>query len=335
MTSDLRMKLRDFFPVPQALARDGGAVRGDAHDERLAEAGRGGGSVFGGWARNMPVPPDAPRQFPGLLSAHLRPPSCSPRGSEDVFANPIKRDCLFIVEKGLIATRGRIQPVGTLLGIERLFRDPNDQRGEPMARDHPVPLRRPVPRRDALMGVVAEFPKVRRNMRKIVVRVVFRRAVVRHARAVVASARGWGRAAGRAPRRSRGSSASRATTGRARRNPARWPRLPPRTRSSGSSANAPRRHASMQNAATMVQRTPPRAQGAPDDERLRAGARAVRAEGALELHALLFALGMQHHAPEFAAETGEVTPRGHLRAGAVPSHARAARPSREPHPGRA
>ena len=121
--------------------------------------------VFGGWVRNMPLFKDAPRRLPGLLSAHLSSVVLSPH--EDVFANPIKRDSPVHRREGPHRDPGRIQPVGTLLGIERLFREPNDQRGEPcppaITLCHSVVL---CLERDALMGVVAEFPKVRRNMRK-------------------------------------------------------------------------------------------------------------------------------------------------------------------------
>ena len=299
VTSDLRMKLRDFFRFrrrSRAMVEWSGVMHMMSDSLRLDVAEE----VFGGWVRNMPLFKDAPRRLPGLLSAHLSSVVLSPH--EDVFANPIKRDCLFIVEKGLIATRGRIQPVGTLLGIERLFRDPNDQRGEPcppaITLCHSVVL---CLERDALMGVVAEFPKVRRNMRKIVVRVVFRRAVVRYARAVVASARGLGKGGGKGAAAKisgllgvagddrESASKSRAVAEIATAHALEWLQR-----------ERPAEYASMQNAATMVQRT---FRGHKVRRMMNdfAQARRYAPRGALELHELLFALGMQHHAPEFAA----------------------------------
>ena len=41
---------------------------------------------------------------------------------EDLMANPMKRDCLFIVEKGLVAHRWVIQETGALLGVERIYK---------------------------------------------------------------------------------------------------------------------------------------------------------------------------------------------------------------------
>ena len=98
---------------------------------------------------------------------------------EDMMANPMKRECLFIIEKGLVAHRGFILEMGTLIGVERIYNynRPTASMPSPPAITlcHCVAL---CLERDALLHVVSEFPKVQYTMRKVVVRIIFREAII-------------------------------------------------------------------------------------------------------------------------------------------------------------
>jgi hypothetical protein len=109
-----------------------------------------------------------------MLSAHLSSMVLGPH--EDMMANPMKRECLFIVEKGLVAHRGFILDMGTLLGVERIYNTQPAYTSPPaITLCHCVAL---CLERDALLHVVSEFPKVQRTMRKVVVRILFRESVI-------------------------------------------------------------------------------------------------------------------------------------------------------------
>ena len=98
------------------------------------------------------------------------------------------------VEKGLIAHRGKIQETGALLGMERIYK----AHGELLEASPPaVTLCHAVVlclKRDALLGVVAEFPETQRQMRAIVCRLIMRETVMAYARAVIESVHGRGEA---------------------------------------------------------------------------------------------------------------------------------------------
>ena len=144
--------------------------------------------VFGGWIRAMPIFRDCPKRLPAMLSAHLSSLVLSPH--ENLMANPVRRDSLFIVEKGLIAHRGKIQETGALLGIERIYkaqRELLESSPPAVTLCHAVVL---CLRRDALLGVVAEFPETQKQMRNIVCRMIMRETLVWYARAIVESVRG-------------------------------------------------------------------------------------------------------------------------------------------------
>ena len=94
-------------------------------------------------------------------------------------ANPMKRECLFIIEKGLVAHRGFILEMGTLIGVERIYNHNRSTASMPsppaITLCHCVAL---CLERDALLHVVSEFPKVQYTMRKVVVRIIFREAII-------------------------------------------------------------------------------------------------------------------------------------------------------------
>ena len=186
ISAELRVKLRDFFRFrrkSRAMVEWSGVMHLMSDSLRLDVAEE----VFGSWVRAMPILKDCPRRLPAMLSAHLSSLVLSPH--EDLIANPLKRDCLFIIEKGLIAHRGCIQEVGTLLGVERIYRYGPGVK-EPCAPAitlcHCVVL---CLERDALLDVVSEFPKTERTMRRVVTRIILRDTIIRYARAVIASAR--------------------------------------------------------------------------------------------------------------------------------------------------
>ena len=189
ISTDLRVKLRDFFRFrrkSRAMVEWSGVMHLMSDSLRLDVAEE----VFGGWVRAMPILKDCPRRLPAMLSAHLSSLVLSPH--EDLMANPLKRDCLFIIEKGLIAHRGCIQEVGTLLGVERIYRygpGVKEPCGPAITLCHCVVL---CLERDALLQVVSEFPKTERTMRRAVARIKLRDAAVRYARAIIASVRGKG-----------------------------------------------------------------------------------------------------------------------------------------------
>ena len=122
LRDDLRVRLRDFFRFrrnSRGIVEWSNVMHlmSDALRLEVAEA------VFGKWVRAMPLFEDAPKRLPDLLSAHLSSLVLSPQ--EDLMANPIRRECVFVIERGLIAHRGWIQPIGAMLGIERIYRDPS------------------------------------------------------------------------------------------------------------------------------------------------------------------------------------------------------------------
>ena len=122
LRDDLRVRLRDFFRFrrnSRGIVEWSNVMHlmSDALRLEVAEA------VFGKWVRAMPLFEDAPKRLPDLLSAHLSSLVLSPQ--EDLMANPIRRECVFVIERGLIAHRVWIQPIGTMLGIERIYRDPS------------------------------------------------------------------------------------------------------------------------------------------------------------------------------------------------------------------
>ena len=186
ITSELRVKLRDYFRFrrnSRALVEWSGVMHlmSDALRLDVAE------EVFGGWIRAMPIFRDCPKRLPAMLSAHLSSLVLSPH--ENLMANPVRRDSLFIVEKGLIAHRGKIQETGALLGMERIYKAQSELlESSPPAVTlcHAVVL---CLRRDALLGVVAEFPETQKQMRNIVCRLIMRETVVAYARAIVQSVR--------------------------------------------------------------------------------------------------------------------------------------------------
>lgn len=186
ISAELRVKLRDFFRFrrkSRAMVEWSGVMHLMSDSLRLDVAEE----VFGSWVRAMPILKDCPRRLPAMLSAHLSSLVLSPH--EDLIANPLKRDCLFIIEKGLIAHRGCIQEVGTLLGVERIYRygpGVKEPCGPAITLCHCVVL---CLERDALLDVVSEFPKTERNMRRVVARIIVRDTIIRYARAVIASAR--------------------------------------------------------------------------------------------------------------------------------------------------
>ena len=186
ITAELRVKLRDYFRFrrnSRALVEWSGVMHlmSDALRLDVAE------EVFGGWIRAMPIFRDCPKRLPAMLSAHLSSLVLSPH--ENLMANPVRRDSLFIVEKGLIAHRGKIQETGALLGMERIYKAQSELlESSPPAVTlcHAVVL---CLRRDALLGVVAEFPETQKQMRNIVCRLIMRETVVAYARAIVQSVR--------------------------------------------------------------------------------------------------------------------------------------------------
>ena len=186
ITAELRVKLRDYFRFrrnSRALVEWSGVMHlmSDALRLDVAE------EVFGGWIRAMPIFRDCPKRLPAMLSAHLSSLVLSPH--ENLMANPVRRDSLFIVEKGLIAHRGKIQETGALLGMERIYKAQSELlESSPPAVTlcHAVVL---CLRRDALLGVVAEFPETQKQMRNIVCRLIMRDTVVAYARAIVQSVR--------------------------------------------------------------------------------------------------------------------------------------------------
>ena len=187
ITSDLRVKLRDYFRFrrnSRALVEWSGVMHLMSDSLRLDVAEE----VFGGWIRAMPIFRDCPKRLPAMLSAHLSSLVLSPH--ENLMANPVRRDSLFIVEKGLIAHRGKIQETGALLGIERIYkaqRELLESSPPAVTLCHAVVL---CLKRDALLGVVAEFPETQKQMRNIVCRMIMRETVVSYARAIVESVRG-------------------------------------------------------------------------------------------------------------------------------------------------
>ena len=186
ITTELRVKLRDYFRFrrnSRALVEWSGVMHlmSDALRLDVAE------EVFGGWIRAMPIFRDCPKRLPAMLSAHLSSLVLSPH--ENIMANPVRRDSLFIVEKGLVAHRGKIQETGSLLGIERIYKAPGDLlESSPPAVTlcHAVVL---CLKRDALLGVVAEFPETQRQMRAVVCRLIMKETILAYARAVVESVR--------------------------------------------------------------------------------------------------------------------------------------------------
>ena len=186
ITSELRVKLRDYFRFrrnSRALVEWSGVMHLMSDSLRLDVAEE----VFGGWIRAMPIFRDCPKRLPAMLSAHLSSLVLSPH--ENLMANPVRRDSLFIVEKGLIAHRGKIQETGALLGMERIYKAQSELlESSPPAVTlcHAVVL---CLRRDALLGVVAEFPETQKQMRNIVCRLIMRETVVAYARAIVQSVR--------------------------------------------------------------------------------------------------------------------------------------------------
>ena len=191
ITNDLRVKLRDYFRFrrnSRALVEWSGVMHLMSDSLRLDVAEE----VFGGWIRAMPIFRDCPKRLPAMLSAHLSSLVLSPH--ENIMANPVRRDSLFIVEKGLIAHRGKIQETGALLGVERIYK----AHGELLEASPPaVTLCHAVVlclKRDALLGVVAEFPETQRQMRAIVCRLIMRETVMAYARAVIESVHGRGEA---------------------------------------------------------------------------------------------------------------------------------------------
>jgi ribosomal protein L34E len=180
------VKLRDYFRFrrnSRALVEWSGVMHlmSDALRLDVAE------EEFGGWIRAMPIFRDCPKRLPAMLSAHLSSLVLSPH--ENLMANPVRRDSLFIVEKGLIAHRGKIQETGALLGMERIYKAQSELlESSPPAVTlcHAVVL---CLRRDALLGVVAEFPETQKQMRNIVCRLIMRETVVAYARAIVQSVR--------------------------------------------------------------------------------------------------------------------------------------------------
>ena len=180
----LRVKLRDFFRFRRnyrAAIEWSNVMHLMSDSLRLEVADR----VFGKWIRAMPIFKECPRRLPGLLAAHLTSQVLGPH--EDLMANPTKRDCLFVIEKGLIAHRGYIQEPGTLLGVERIYATASQLSGPQIPAItlcHSIAL---CLERDAVLHVVGMFPKVKRTMRNVVVRILLRRSVVSYTRAVVRS----------------------------------------------------------------------------------------------------------------------------------------------------
>lgn len=192
ITAPLRVKLRDYFRFrrnSRALVEWSGVMHLMSDSLRLDVAEE----VFGGWIRAMPIFRDCPKRLPAMLSAHLSSLVLSPH--ENIMANPVRRDSLFIVEKGLVAHRGKIQETGSLLGVERIYK----AHGELLDASPPaVTLCHAVVlclKRDALLGVVAEFPETQRQMRQTVCRLIMRETVVAYARAVIESVHGSSREA--------------------------------------------------------------------------------------------------------------------------------------------
>ena len=189
LRDDLRVRLRDFFRFrrnSRGIVEWSNVMHlmSDALRLEVAEA------VFGKWVRAMPLFEDAPKRLPDLLSAHLSSLVLSPQ--EDLMANPIRRECVFVIERGLIAHRGWIQPIGTMLGIERIYRDPSRMTFMTVSQPaitlcHSIVLSL---NRNALLKVVSEFPKVQKRMHKIVTRIVFREALLNYAKIVIASVNG-------------------------------------------------------------------------------------------------------------------------------------------------
>ena len=185
LTQDLRVKLRDYFRFrrnSRAMVEWSNVMHLMSDSLRLDVAEE----VFGRWVHSMPIFRDCPKRLPGLLSAHLSSLVLSPH--EDLMANPMKRDCLFIVEKGLVAHRGVIQETGALLGVERIYKTTAvglaNACAPAITLSHCVVL---CLERDSLLQVVNEFPRVARNMRRMVVRIIFREAIIHYARAVRSS----------------------------------------------------------------------------------------------------------------------------------------------------
>ena len=186
ITTELRVKLRDYFRFrrnSRALVEWSGVMHlmSDALRLDVAE------EVFGGWIRALPIFRDCPKRLPAMLSAHLSSLVLSPH--ENLMANSARRDSLFIVEKGLVAHRGKIQERGSLLGIERIYKASGELlRSSPPAITlcHAVVL---CLKRDALLGVVAEFPETQRQMRVVVCRSIMRETILAYARAIVESVR--------------------------------------------------------------------------------------------------------------------------------------------------
>ena len=75
--------------------------------------------VFGGWVRAMPILKDCPRRLPAMLCASLVSRAVSARGPH---GQPVETRLPVHHREGLIAHRGCIQEVGTLLGVERIYR---------------------------------------------------------------------------------------------------------------------------------------------------------------------------------------------------------------------
>ena len=186
ITNELRVKLRDYFRFrrnSRALVEWSGVMHlmSNALRQDVAE------EVFGGWIRALPIFRDCPKRLPAMLSAHLSSLVLSPH--ENLMANSARRDSLFIVEKGLVAHRGKIQERGSLLGIERIYKASGELlRSSPPAITlcHAVVL---CLQRDALLGVVAEFPETQRQMRVVVCRSIMRETILAYARAIVESVR--------------------------------------------------------------------------------------------------------------------------------------------------
>jgi len=187
ITTPLRVKLRDYFRFrrnSRALVEWSGVMHLMSDSLRLDVAEE----VFGGWIRAMPIFRDCPKRLPAMLSAHLASLVLSPH--ENIMANPVRRDSLFIVEKGLVAHRGKIQETGSLLGVERIYKAHGkllDASPPAVTLCHAVVL---CLKRDALLGVVAEFPETQRQMRQTVCRLIMRETVVAYARAVIESVHG-------------------------------------------------------------------------------------------------------------------------------------------------
>lgn len=190
ITPELRIKLRDYFRFrrnSRALVEWSGVMHLMSDSLRLEFAEE----VFGGWIRAMPIfGRDCPERLPAMLSAHLSSLVLSPH--EDLMSNPVRRDCLFIVEKGLIAHRGKIQETGALLGVERVYKgsdvyDLSERSPSAITLCHAVVL---CLKRDALLGVVEGFPESKKHMRRVVCRMIIKEKILAYSRAIIASVRG-------------------------------------------------------------------------------------------------------------------------------------------------